>query len=824
MFLVNKIFGTKEEPVKKESNIDITSCDLVSGCAIFFEKPLRIPDCKHHVLRILKEYEGGYKFAKDELNDVFMKVTLLAYSTRDLRIHRLVLILLKELEVSNDTSMMICNSISKDLSDDDMYIKSWACLYIASILPPLHIIQSLHERIKETIYSQNSYMCSAGLLCAIKIAKHEPKEVIRHLIPAVTGVLSSGPVYSRHLALILLYLLRQNDPVSLGKILDEYGTSHVEDSVSAQVLISMAINTYRNKPNNESLKVLHYHLSSTAFPDSTLDAIRAVLSLDNPPEDLVSAAVSKLNIFLAKDTYIEPCAALNTISKFIDKYPNAFSACSSILERLLVSKYPTLSTNAALALFNIGYSATIDRVLDILTNNINTLSQNRQVLLIKAAVKNAEKLSKYEEICSFLWTNYQRRISFDIDILIIRSYLEFSKKSKYLFNYILENYLFDYIEDTVFHDGIILVVDYLSKHVSSINSRMNTLRFLYNRYLLEHFVTQIHIVEAISSFLNFADTEKYAIYLIRQCKNSAFRMVVDTANFYEKAYEKKYTQLLNLDCSALDPISEKSQTKDSKVTPVSENKSEPLVQSMNEIARMISGCGQLIYTSPVIQCNDFIELKVSCIAYLFTTHLVLSFQIFNELGSKIIIERCEISSESEFSFDSLNNVDSIESEKENAIMLYCAFAEGSQYPSGRLTVTLDFHVDGDSDVITEESSLVPELLFATRLKDFPDVSTLRHYKNYIKNFGIPRASFNESELHKISSAIARITGLRQFRIPDTKSIQFAGMIYGQIVAIVIQSNYIGFSRDSLTIKFDIHGETNNIIELIIETLRGYSCS
>jgi hypothetical protein len=404
---------------KKEVVREMESTSLVRGCNVFSAITLNVADCQAQAARILRAQFGSNKFSQTDIETIFISMTQ-AYHNKDMLLHRMVLLILRHLNVPPDFAMMITQSLCRDMNGDLVMNRAHAVRLLPHILS-VDAVFGQEQAIKQAILAREPILLSAGLSCALTLYLKGASERIKKLVPEIHAVTSSLSVAAQYLAYLVLYYLRRGDGNALHKMADQR-RDVICPALTSHVLIQISAEAGKLVPTDATEKFLLSKLQSPS-PVPQLDAIRAILSIPSSSPESVRLAVNRLNSMLSSLSNVTVFAALRTIGQCAADRRDDFAKCNANLERILNSNEVSCSALAAVALLHTGHEATIDLVLPSIANFATKLGFDQQASLLRSCVEVTRRHpAKLEVVLNFIWTTFRTVEDLQVQTALVDSF------------------------------------------------------------------------------------------------------------------------------------------------------------------------------------------------------------------------------------------------------------------------------------------------------------------------------------------------------------------------------------------------------------------
>jgi len=265
----------------------------------------------------------------------------------------------------------------------------------------------------------------------------------------------------------------------------------------------------------------------------TLDAARALCSLEQlSPKDL-TPAVSALENFLSSHKTVPKYAALRTLNKLATKYPLLVSLVNKELEVLTSDANRNIATLAITTLLKTGDESNIDKLMKQITKFMKDISdefrisvvQEMRVLCVKYPQKNGI-------ILSFLSNSLREEGGYDFKRIVVDTIISISTQIKESLD-IGIGHLCEFIEDCEYPLLLQHVLHFLGSEGTQITTPSKCIRFIYNRLLLEKSPVRCAAVTTLSKFAAKVPSLRPSIIVIlKRVLQDSDSNVRDTAVFF----------------------------------------------------------------------------------------------------------------------------------------------------------------------------------------------------------------------------------------------------------------------------------------------------
>ncbi|KAH0789774.1 Coatomer subunit gamma-1 [Histomonas meleagridis] len=611
------------------------STSHVQGSVIFQESPIDVAKCQKYLIRILHAIYSNEKFSDIDKETIFFAITQ-AYSNKDLLLHRLLILVLKYLDVPKGIAIMATHSLSQDISSDVQMNKARAVRLLPSLLPFDQLI-SQERFIKQILLSREPFPLASCLSCVLSLCLNGHSDTVNKWIPEIHQAASLNS-YAQSLALLIIYYLRRGDGNLLRKMATQLQDKTNYSSLSSHVMIQVWSEANQLSPTESANKYFRAKLQSSS-PITQLDAARAILSNDNSSSEDVQAAVSKLNSLLSSPSNSAVFASLRTISQYSAKHREEFSKCNTILERLLSQSESNISALAAIALLHTGFESTIDRVLPLISQFASKLASDQQKSLLNSCVEVARRhVSKIQFILNFMWNTFRSTDNLEVQRVFVKSLFNLSQEVQSS-QPIVFGYLCEYVEDSKFIELTSLIIHFLGEKGVTQENKSEIVRCLCNRLSLECAEVRAASIDALASFIKCDNIRDAVLRIIKRHLNDPDDEVRDRAVFHCQVIENSYNDLIDIPKVNILPI-EKSEERTNNIS--NEIK-------MKIVDTPITKYGKPLNEGMVINVTDQdADLVVNYNTKIYNDVIIFEFNVTNTLTFSIINVKVILDNADEF--------------------------------------------------------------------------------------------------------------------------------------------------------------------------------
>ncbi|KAH0790886.1 coatomer subunit gamma [Histomonas meleagridis] len=445
---------------------EISTTTVVSRCRAFRDVTLNLPRCRSAMISILQAIAQNVEFTEKERTEIFFSLTQLFHS-QDTYIHRLLILLLKEIPVNTHDSIIITHSLSKDIGGTQALPQGHAIRCLCAILEPNNVL-SLERYLKLSIISQVPYTSSAALLGALHLIEGGRKDAVLRWLPEIRQASKSTNRATRFHALLLLYALKSEDGYASAQL-----ASSLEDpktQLEQYISIAIASQSLKVKSNPSVVEYLK-RCMTTGSPIVRLEALR------RSPEELSSISVEVLS-YLLRGTNIKCFSAVRTIanSNNIQQYTSLLPQIISLMK----SPNTSLAANASICVLKLGDESHVD----LITKRILKSCRKWAAPLLRAVA---------EESCKFASKYHNERLT-DVSVFLLRVASDLPSKFSILRSLLttegiprkhLLPRLSEYLEDWDAVSIARIICDFIGKECKQMEDPSSLIPVLFNRINLD---------------------------------------------------------------------------------------------------------------------------------------------------------------------------------------------------------------------------------------------------------------------------------------------------------------------------------------------------
>ena len=292
----------KSENKRQTDPKDINTSAIINKSKCFRDVKLNLSKCRAAMISILQATAIGVRFTDKEQTELFFSLTQLMHQ-QDVYIHRLLILLLKQIKIPSHDAIIITHSLSKDITGPETMSQGHAIRCLFSLLDASNAL-ALERFLKVAIISSIPYTASSALCGALKLIEGGRKDAVLRWLPEIKTASKSSFRSVRYHALLLLYALKGDDPHACAQLANSLDAP--QSQLSQCMAIAITSQSIKSKQNDQALEMIKGILQRGA-PMVRLEAARRCGN-DIPEE--TSQALAGM---LGKST-LQSFAALRTIA------------------------------------------------------------------------------------------------------------------------------------------------------------------------------------------------------------------------------------------------------------------------------------------------------------------------------------------------------------------------------------------------------------------------------------------------------------------------------------------------------------------------------
>lgn len=514
------------------------------GYQLFNEQTIRVGKCVQVLTKLLYLINQGEKFSEEEATQVFFAVTKL-FLSHDIHLRRLVYLVIKELRVASDSSLIVVSCLSKDMTSTCDPFRANSIRVLAKIMDP-SMVSGIERFMKQAIVDRNPVIVSSTLVAAQHIYSTSIDMIKRWTTQIQEAFASPSPMVQFQ-ALGLLYKIKSQDRLAINKIVTTLVRNPPKGSLSLCLLIRIVtsdIATSGQAPNADLLKFLTNCLHSRVHM-VMYEAARNMVAMTSLSPIQLAPAVSVLQELLGSPSPTHRFAAVKTLSEVVQRFPLLVTPCSVDLERLITDSNRSIGTLAITTLLKTGAESNVDRLIKSIGGFMNEISDEFRVVMIDAVKTLALKFpAKHHSLMNFLSTALREEGGFKYKQSIVEAILDIIEANPEACESGLEHFC-EFIEDCEFPDLSAKIIHVLCDKGPGTSNPARYIRFIFNRVILETTSVRAAAVTSMAKFaISVPNLTESVIVLLKRSLNDNDDEVRDRSAFYLNILENGHGKSL----------------------------------------------------------------------------------------------------------------------------------------------------------------------------------------------------------------------------------------------------------------------------------------
>eukprot|EP01083_Nonionella_stella_P086229 239417_1 len=783
----------------------VQKSQVLNEAKIFHQTPIDSNVCRQVIVEILFLLSQGEELTPTEATDVFFGCTKLFQSTNP-NLRRLVYLVITCLNQEPGDALMVVSSLMKDVTGNNSpdLFRANAIRVLSKVIDS-SLLGQIERYLKQSVVAKDPFIASAALAAGIRLYPGN-EEVIRRWVNEVQEALNSSSKMAQFHALNLLQKIKQHDRGALAKVVTALTRQSSLKSPLAQCLLVrytvQVIGTNEQPPRLlvDFLSQCLHHKHCMVM----LEAARALCSLDQLPETVVSPAAVVLQEFLNSPVPSQRFAAVRTLSQLVTRLPYIVTPCHADLENLITDVNRNIATLAITTLLKTGVESSVERLMKSLTGFMTEVPDELKTIVVQAIRALCLKFpQKHESLMGFMSSVLREEGGFEYKKTIVDSIVILMEKIESSREKGLEH-LCEFIEDCEFPELSVRILHLLGVEGPKTPNPAKYIRFIFNRVILELPSVRCAAVSSLAKFgAAIPSLAKDVCILLRRCLNDNDDEVRDRATYFLSILEEgtdtaaeilsaelgvnftdlEYSLELYLEGDTTKPFTLEDVVPSQREEPeageveeetveeaVSEKAAEEAVDmellSIPEFAEI----GQKFSSTKRVDLTETeSEYLVQCIKHVFPRHVVLQFRVTNTIDDQILENvRVELEDSDEWA-EEVNVAAAVLEYNVPGNAYVCLARPEESYSSDSLSATLKFTAkDSSSGDLDYQEGIEDEFQLedvSLRVGDFARGAQcgLNEFKArwgaLAHNESVARYSYDVDELQEVLDDIVPILGL-----------------------------------------------------------------
>jgi len=548
----------KDEDMDEEVSpwADVRKSSVLQESRLFQASQLNASKCTLVLTKLLYLINTGETLTNEEAVDMFFAVTKL-FQSPDVHLRRMVYLIIKELNVESDSSLIVVSCLSKDMTSKIDLFKANSIRVLAKIMDA-SMVGQMERFLKQALVDKNPFIM-ASTLCAGQHLFQTAPDVIKRWLAEIQEALNNKARMVQYHALALLYRVKQHDKLAISKVATALARNgQINGSPMAQCLhIRIVFTLLQSTPIGQPLhpELLKYLLDCLHHKHYMVmyEAARAIVRLDSITAVQCVPAISVLQELLLSQVPVQRYASVRTLSEVVSRFPQIVAPVVGDLEQLLSDPNRTIATLAITTLLKTGVESNVDRLMKSIGGFMTDISDEFKIVLVEAIKTLAFKFPhKYPTLLNFLAQALREEGTFKFKKALVEAMLSIMHKIPEATEIGLDQFC-EFIEDCEFPELSVRILHVLGEKGPSSPSPAKYIRFIFNRVILETSSVRCAAVSSLAKFgANVPTLTNHIIILLKRCLMDNDDEVRDRAIFYSNVLTAQPANLmtaLNIDGS-----------------------------------------------------------------------------------------------------------------------------------------------------------------------------------------------------------------------------------------------------------------------------------
>ncbi|KAA8497194.1 Coatomer subunit gamma-2 [Porphyridium purpureum] len=514
---------------------------VLQECRVFNDQKLNTAKCEEALTRLLYLVMQGEKLTIDEGGTVFFGVTKL-FQSQDHSLRRLVYLAIKELAAAAEESVFIVtNCLMKDINNKEDMLRANATRVLCRITDG-QSIQAIERFLNQEIVDKNPYVASAALTSGQYLLRDNKGEVLRRWVNEIAQAMEHPNKMVQYHALCLMYMIRQNDKLSVTKMIQQLVRSGQRTPLATVMLLRLVGKACGDVPVTPGQpRALFDFLEACLRHRSDMvvhEAARQIVALPEVNSIELQPVVNVMQLFLVQEKVTLRFSAMRLLNRIAATHPAALAPVNGDMEQLLQDSNRSIATLAITVLLRTGSESSIERLLKQIQTFLPELGDEFKTKVVDAIHQLCLKFpSKLYALLNFLGSTLREEGGFAFKKTIVNTYVSILSRIPESKEIAL-SHLCEFIEDCE-HTSLSARVLYLLGELGpTMPYPGKYVRYIFNRIILENAMVRAAAVSALCSFA-MTDTSptlrRSVVVLLQQSLVDNDDEVRDRAAFYVKA-------------------------------------------------------------------------------------------------------------------------------------------------------------------------------------------------------------------------------------------------------------------------------------------------
>ncbi|CAL3968250.1 unnamed protein product [Diplocarpon coronariae] len=499
--------------------VDRTS--VFQEARLFNSSPIQPRKCRILLTKIALLLYTGERFPTNEATTLFFGISKL-FQNKDASLRQMVHLIIKELALSAEDTIMVTSTIMKDTGGGtDAIYRPNAIRALCRIIDA-STVQSIERVMKTAIVDKNPSVSSASLVSSyhlLPIARDVVRRWQSETQEAASSTKSSGgfslgfstsgaqmPVnnstMTQYHAIGLLYQMRMHDRMALVKMVQQFGTAGAVKSPAAVVmLVRLAAQLAEEDPQlrRPMIQLLDGWLRHKSEMVN-FEAAKAICDMRDVTDAEVTQAIHVLQLFLTSPRAVTKFSAIRILHNFASFKPQAVNTCNPDIELLISNTNRSIATFAITTLLKTGNEASVDRLMKQISGFMADITDEFKITIVEAIRTLCMKFpNKQAGMLAFLSGILRDEGGYEFKRAVVESMFD-------LIKFVPDSkedalaHLCEFIEDCEFTKLAVRILHLLGLEGPKTSQPTKYIRYIYNRVVLENAIVRAAAVTALAKF------------------------------------------------------------------------------------------------------------------------------------------------------------------------------------------------------------------------------------------------------------------------------------------------------------------------------------
>ena len=529
---------------------DLRKNVVLREARIFNDRELNPAKCAQVLTKLLYLISQGEHLSSEEATEVFFAVTKL-FQSPDPHLRRLIYLMIKELKVESDSSLIVVSCLSKDMSSKFDLFRANSIRVLASIMDA-SMVGQMERFLKQAIVDKNPFIMASALSAGQQLYGTSP-DVVKRWLNEITEAMNNKSKMVQYHALALLYRIRAADKLALSKVVTglarhnpSIAGSPMAQLLHIRIITSLLLSTPAVQQGSaagaihaELLKYVTDCLHAKHYV-VMYEAARALVRLDHllTAQQLVPA-ISVIQEMLTSTIAAHRFAAVKTLSEVVVRYPLLVNPCVTDLEHCINDPNRSIATLAITTLLKTGVESNVDRLMKSISGFMADISDEFKIVLVDAIRSLCLKFPhKFPALMNFLASSLREEGGYKYKKAIVDAMLVMINDIKEAQELGLECFC-EFIEDCEFPELSVRILHVLGERGPLTANPAKYIRFIFNRVILETASVCSAAVSSLAKFgSNVPSLTENIIVLLQRCLTDNDDEVRERAVYYVSMLSK----------------------------------------------------------------------------------------------------------------------------------------------------------------------------------------------------------------------------------------------------------------------------------------------